>query len=112
LVARGEVWLATLDPTIGSEINKTRPCLIVSPPEMHDYLRTVIVLPMTSAGSEAPYRIPTTFRGRRGLLLLDQVRTLDKRRLIRRVGKIDHRTLVATLQTLQRIFIPWPAEKD
>jgi mRNA interferase MazF len=106
LVKRGEIWLANLDPTVGSEIRKTRPCLIVSPPEMHDYLRTVIVAPMTSAGRQAPYRIPITFRGRNGLILLDQIRSLDKSRLVRRVGAIDRRVLAAALDGLCRVFAP------
>lgn len=106
MVARGEVWLADLDPTVGSEIRKTRPCLVISPPEMHDYLRTLIVAPMTTKGRAVPYRIPTSFRGKSGLILLDQVRTIDKRRLVRRAGMIDDQTLFVTLQTLQRLFDP------
>ena len=66
MVIRGEVWLATLDPTVGSEIRKTRPYLIVSPPEMHDHLRTAIVAPMTTGARSAPYRIPVTFGGKKG----------------------------------------------
>jgi mRNA interferase MazF len=106
LVARGEVWLAALDPTIGSEIRKTRPCLVISPPEMHDHLRTLIIAPMTTKGQEAPYRMQTSFRGKIGLVLLDQIRSLDKKRLVRRVGVIDEQTLLVTLKTLQRIFDP------
>jgi len=104
VVARGEVWLVTLDPTVGSEIHKTRPCLIISPPEMHDYLRTVIVAPMTTQGRPAPYRIAVTFRGKRGLILLDQVRTLDKIRLVKRLASISSATLATTLKTLQQVF--------
>jgi mRNA interferase MazF len=104
VVARGEVWLVTLDPTVGSEAQKTRPCLIISPAEMHDYLRTVIVAPMTTKSSPAPYRIAATFQGKRGLILLDQVRTLDKVRLIRRLGSVSHGTLTSTLKTLQQVF--------
>ena len=85
-VVRGEIWLAALDPTIGSEIQKTRPCVIISPPEMHDYLRTVTVAPMTTGSHPAPYRIPLRFRRRNGLILLDQLRTLDRLRLVRRLG--------------------------
>lgn len=106
MVARGEVWLASLDPTVGSEIRKTRPCLVISPSEMHDYLRTLIIAPMTTKGREAPYRMQTNFRGKSGLILLDQIWTLDKKRLVRRVGEVDEQTLLATLQTLQRIFAP------
>jgi mRNA interferase MazF len=98
------VWLAALDPTIGSEIRKTRPCLIVSPPEINDYLRTVVVAPMTTAGRPAPYRIPLTFRGRAGLIVLDQIRTLDRLWLIRRLGTVSGNTLSVTLAALREIF--------
>jgi len=104
VVMRGEVWLVTLDPTVGSEIRKTRPCVIISPPEMHDYLHTVIVAPMTTGAQPAPYRIATTFQGKQGLILLDQLRTLDKARLVKRLGKITSPTLALTLKTLQRFF--------
>lgn len=104
MVIRGEVWLATLDPTVGSEIRKSRPCLIVSPPEMHDHLRTVIVAPMTTGARSAPYRIPVTFGGKKGLILLDQIRTLDQVRLIKRLGAAHRKTVASTLNTLQEIF--------
>ncbi|HTW84288.1 MAG TPA: type II toxin-antitoxin system PemK/MazF family toxin [Candidatus Sulfotelmatobacter sp.] len=101
---RGEIWLAALDPTVGSEIRKTRPCVIVSPPEMHEYVRTVIVAPMTTHGRPAPFRVPITFEKARGLILLDQLRALDKVRLIRRLGDLSPRTRRATLGALQAIF--------
>jgi mRNA interferase MazF len=104
VVTRGEVWLVTLDPTVGSEIQKTRPCLVISPPEMHDFLRTVIVAPMTTGARPAPYRVPVTFQGKRGLILLDQLRTLDKVRLVKRLGNITPQTLAAALQILQKAF--------
>ena len=104
MVARGEVWLVALDPTLGSEIHKTRPGVIISPPEMHDYLRTVIVAPMTTGARPAPYRVSVTFQGKRGLILLDQFRTLDKVRLVKRLGSISSRALASTLETLQRVF--------
>jgi mRNA interferase MazF len=103
-VRRGDVWLATLDPTVGSEIQKTRPCVIVSPAEMHDYLRTVTVAPMTSGSHPAPYRIPLRFQRKDGLILLDQLRTLDKVRLVRRLGAVDVRTLGLTLAALREMF--------
>ena len=103
-VARGEVWLAALDPTIGSEIQKTRPCVIVSPPEMHDHLRTVTVAPMTTGSRPAPYRIAIHFHGKQGLILLDRLRTLDKQRLVRRLGSIGARTLTPTLAALREMF--------
>lgn len=102
----GEVWLACLDPTVGSEIQKTRPCVVVSPAEMHDYLRTVIVAPMTTGSRPAGFRIPLSFQGKSGLILLDQIRTLDKSRLVRRVGAVHPATLEKTLRTLQAVFEP------
>jgi mRNA interferase MazF len=106
MVKRGEIWLANLDPTVGSEIKKTRPCIIISPPEMHDYLRTVIVAPMTTGAKGAPYRVPITFSKKRGLILLDQTRALDKTRLVKRLGSAPARVLDVTLGRLQEIFAP------
>lgn len=104
MVTRGDVWLVTLDPTVGSEIQKTRPCVVISPPEMHDHLHTVIVAPMTTGARPAAFRIPVTFQGKRGLILLDQLRTLDKIRLIKRLGSISALALASTLKTLQSVF--------
>src|ERR1017187_2617807 len=104
MVARGEVWLVALDPSVGSEIRKTRPCVVVSPPEMHDYLRTVIVAPMTTGSRPAPFRIPVTFEGKKGLILLDQIRTHDRSRLAKRLGAATAKTLSTTLATLQVVF--------
>ena len=103
-IMRGEVWLAALDPAIGSEIQKTRPCLIVSPPEMNDRLPTIIAAPMTTGSRPAPSRILVRFQGRSGLILLEQIRALDKRRLIRRLGTIGRDTLSRTLATLRELF--------
>ncbi len=103
-VKRGDVWLAALDPTVGSEIQKTRPCVIISPSEMHDWLRTVTVAPMTTGSQPAPFRIPITFKRRSGLVLLDQIRTLDKIRLVTRLGTVDPATLKLILETLQELF--------
>lgn len=102
--ARGDVWLAVLDPAVGAEIQKTRPCVIVSPPELHDHLRTVLAVPMTTDSRPAPFRIPVRFAEKTGLILLDQIRALDKQRLIKRLGAIDARTLRATLGRLQAVF--------
>ena len=102
----GEVWLANLDPTVGSEIQKTRPCVVISPAEMHDHLRTAIVAPMTTGSRAAGFRIPITFQGKSGLILLDQIRTLDKTRLVKKVGSIHSATLEKTLRTLQAVFEP------
>lgn len=101
---RGEIWLAALDPTVGSEIHKTRPCLIVSPPEMHDHLRTAIVAPMTTGGRPAGFRVALTFKRKRGLVLLDQIRAIDKRRLVKRLGKASDATLAAVLAGLREAF--------
>jgi len=103
-LVRGDIWTAVLDPTVGGEINKARPCVVISPPEMHDWLRTVIVAPMTTGSKPAPFRIPITHDGKRGLILLDQIRTLDKARLSKRLGAVPGKTLDATLATLQEIF--------
>ena len=101
---RGEVWIAALDPTIGTEIQKTRPCLIVSPDDLNGILRRVIVAPMTSGSHPAPFRVPIDFRQKAGLILLDQIRTIDKRRLQARLGSIDSKTLEGVLAALVRMF--------
>jgi len=104
MVKRGEIWIAGWDPTLGSEIQKTRPCVIISPPEMHDHLRTVIVAPMTTGSRPAGFRIPLTFEGKSGFVLLDQIRTLDKQRLVRKLGTVSGGVLDKTLTTLRLIF--------
>lgn len=101
---RGEVWLAALDPTIGSEIQKTRPCLVVSPDEMNAHLRTAIVAPMTTGSRPAPFRVAVTFKGKSGLILPDQMRTIDKARLVKRLGRVDAATLRAVLVVLGEMF--------
>ncbi len=105
-VCRGDIWLVNLDLTVGSEIKKTTPCVVVSPPEMHDYLRTVIVAPMTSKGISAPFRVAITHDGKKGLILLDQLRTVDKNRLAKKLGATTARTLSASLAVLQEAFAP------
>lgn len=104
MVMHGEVWLAALAPTVGSKIQKTCPCVVVSPPEMHNHLRKVIVAPMTTGSQAAPYRVPLTFSGKKGLILGDQIRTLDKSRLVKKLGVVSHKVLSATLQVLQETF--------
>lgn len=103
-VKRGEVWLAALDPTIGAEIQKTRPCVIVSPPEIHDWLRTVLVAPMTTGSQPAPFRVPVSFGRKKGLILPEQMRALDKARLVKRLGAVDAATLTALLAVLRDTF--------
>ncbi len=106
MVAQGDVWLTTLDPTVGREIQKTRPCVVVSPPELHDVLPTVIIAPMTTGSRAARFRIPLALDGKHGFILLDQMRTLDKVRLIKRLGKIPPKSLRATLDGFQELFAP------
>ena len=102
----GEIWLVQLDPTVGSEIQKTRPCVVISPVEMNAHLRTVIVAPMTTGSRPAHFRVPVTFQGKQGLIVLDQIRTLDRSRLVKRLGALRPPTLAATLQVLQSMFSP------
>lgn len=104
IVSRGDIWLINLDPTLGSEIKKTRPCVVVSPQEMHDYLRTVIIAPMTTKGRAASFRVPVTHDGKKGLILLDQIRTIDKARLVKRLGVVGDKKLSASLLILQEAF--------
>ena len=101
---RGEIWLVALDPTVGSEIKKSRPCVIVSPPELNQHLRTVIVAPMASRGFPAPFRVPLTHAGTKGLIVLDRIRAVDQIRLIKRLGAITAKTLSLVLSTLQEVF--------
>ncbi len=101
---RGDIWLVNLDPTVGSEIKKSRPCVIVSPEELNNNLRTVMVAPMTSKGFAAPFRVPVTHAGKKGVIVLDQMRAVDKVRLVKRLGSVSAKTLTATLATLQEVF--------
>jgi mRNA interferase MazF len=103
-VKRGEVWLVGLDPTVGTEIQKTRPCLIISPDEMNGILRRMIVAPITSGSHPAPFRAPVTFRRRPGLILLDQIRTVDRQRMIKKLGTVDNSALAAVLNILTGMF--------
>lgn len=105
-VKRGEVWLVNLDPTVGAEIQKARPCLIVSPDELNSQLRTVIIVPMTTEGFEAPFRVPVTFQTKHGLLLADQIRAVDKARLLEYKGAVKTVVLHKVLAVLQQMFTP------
>ncbi|MBL0158786.1 MAG: type II toxin-antitoxin system PemK/MazF family toxin [Bryobacterales bacterium] len=104
MVTRGEIWSVNLDPTVGSEIRKSRPCVVISPAEMHDFLRTVIVAPMMTKSHAAPFRIGVTHGGKKGFILLDQMRAVDKVRLGKKLGVVRAKTLSATLGTLQEVF--------
>ena len=103
-VMRFEVFVVTLDPTVGREIRKSRPCVIISPDEMNAWISTVIVAPMTTKGRPYPSRVPCTFKGKQGQIVLDQIRTVDKARLAKRLGKIDARTASQLLSVLSEMF--------
>ena len=104
VVKRFDVYRVGLDPTLGSEIQKTRPCLVISPDEMNRYIATVIVAPMTTQGRPYPTRVSCRFQGKEGQIVLDQVRTVDKARLIRRLGRVSAPTQKAVLAVLAEMF--------
>jgi mRNA interferase MazF len=106
VAARFEVYLVSLDPTIGREIQKVRPCLIISPDEMNRHIGTVIIAPMTTRGIDYPTRVSCEFQGRRGQIVLDQVRTVDKSRLNRKLGRISDQAQIDTLSVLSEMFAP------
>ena len=106
VICRFDVCLVDLDPTLGHEIKKKRPCLVISPDEMNRHIRTVIVAPMTTAGREYPSRVNTSFEGKKGQIVLDQIRTVDKKRLVKVLGKIDVKTADRVLETLAVMFAP------
>ena len=101
---RFDIYLVNLDPTIGSEIQKTRPCVIISPDEMNKFIRTVIVAPMTTASKIYPTRVMCEFDGKKGLIVLDQIRTVDKTRLVKKLGQLDRETQAQVLATLAEMF--------
>jgi mRNA interferase MazF len=101
---RGDVFLVSLEPTVGSEIRKTRPCLVVSPDELNQHLRTVIVAPLTTGGHPYPFRVPCRFQRRQGFVVLDQLRTVDSQRLVRRLGRLSPAAVSETLRTLHEMF--------
>jgi mRNA interferase MazF len=104
VVKRFEVYLVNLDPTVGNEIQKTRPCLIISPDEMNSTIATVIVAPMTTKGRDYPSRVNCEFEGKAGQIVLDQIRTVDKRRLVKKLGKINATTQDEVLAILLEMF--------
>ena len=104
--SRGEVFLVTLDPTRGSEIRKTRPCVVLSPDELNHNLRTSIVAPMTTGGHPYPFRIPCRFAGKSGHVILDQLRTVDHERFTKRLGALSPKTVDAAPQGLVEMFQP------
>ncbi len=106
MVKRFEIYLVNLDPTIGVEIQKRRPCLIISPDEMNRNVKTAIIAPMTTKARGFPTRIACQFEGKNGFIVLDQIRAVDKVRLIKKLGEIDNETRLEVLEKLQEIFAP------
>jgi len=104
VIDRFDVYLVSLDPTVGHEIKKVRPCLVISPDEMNHHIRTVIVAPMTTRGRAYPTRVPCKFKGKSGQVVLDQLRTVDSVRLTRRLGRISKRKGSEVLAVLQEMF--------
>lgn len=105
-IARGEVYLVALEPARGREIRKTRPCLVISPDELNSHLQTFIVAPLTTGSHPYPFRIPCRVAGKSGHVVLDQVRTVDRARLVRRIGRLTAPTLAKVLTGLQEMFAP------
>lgn len=103
VIQRFEVYLVVLDPTLGSEIQKTRPCVVISPNEMNA-LKTVLVAPMTTKGNNYPSRIPFTFQGKKGQIILDQIRAVDKTRLVKKLGVLNEKIALKMLNVLQEMF--------
>ncbi|WP_419165570.1 type II toxin-antitoxin system PemK/MazF family toxin [Candidatus Palauibacter sp.] len=103
---RGDVYLVALDPTLGSEIRKTRPCVIISPDDLNPSLGTYLVAPMTTGGRAYPFRIACRFRNRDGYVVVDQLRAVDRVRLVRRLGRLSRKTMADVLNVLQRMFAP------
>ncbi len=101
---RGDIYLVSLDPTRGSEIRKTRPCVVVSPDELNDHLGTFLVAPMTTGGHRYPFRIACRFGGKAGYVVADQLRTVDRVRMVRRLGEVSAGTMNEVLGVLQRMF--------
>ena len=104
VASRFDVYLLNLDPTIGAEVTKTRPCAIISPDEMNKHISTVIVAPMPTKGRTYPTRVSCKFEGKNGQIALDQIRTIDKKRLIRKLGRLSKQTQESVLMVLSEMF--------
>ena len=103
-IRRGDVFVVALDPTVGREIKKTRPCVVLSPDELNRHLETVVVAPMTTAGHPYPYRIACRFQKRDGYVVLDQLRAVDTHRLVRKLGRLSSQAMASSLGVLQEMF--------
>lgn len=106
VVRRFDVWLVNLDATVGSEIQKARPCVAISPDELNRHIRTVIVAPMTTKGRSYPTRVACVFQGKAGQVVLDQIRTVDRARLVRKLGRLPAPAQATVLDTLSELFAP------
>jgi mRNA interferase MazF len=104
VVNRFDIYIVSLDPTQGSEIKKSRPCVVISPDEMNHNINTVIIAPMTSSSKKYPTRVPIEFQGKKGQIVLDQIRTVDKKRLIKKIGRVKQATYEKALSILQEMF--------
>ena len=104
VIERFGVYLVPLDPTVGAEMRKTRPCVVISPDELNDLLRTVVVAPLTSGERQVPYRIDSSFAGKRGQIALDQMRAVDKGRLVKRLGRLDEKAAARVTRALLEMF--------
>jgi mRNA interferase MazF len=105
VISRYDIYLINLDPVIGREIRKTRPCVIISPDEMNRHIGTVIIAPMTTKRRDYPTRIPVTFKRKKGQIVLDQIHTVDKTRLVKRLGSLDKKVSVQISKILQEMFV-------
>jgi mRNA interferase MazF len=105
-VTRGDVMLVDLDPGRGDEIRKMRPCVVVSPDELNAHLRTFIIAPLTTGGHPYPFRVRCRFQGKSGYIVPDQIRTVDRERLVRRLGRLTPTVISRTLEVLQEMFAP------
>lgn len=105
MVTQHDVYLVNLDPTIGSEIKKTRPCVVISPDEMNRHLATIIIAPLTTKSHDYPSRVEIRFQKKRGWIVLDQIRTVDKRRLVKRLGTIDETAIHNTKTVIREMLV-------
>ena len=104
-ISQYDIFLINLDPTVGHEIKKTRPCVVVSPDEMNKYIKTVIIAPMTTKGKTYPTRIKVKFQNKHGWIVLDQIRTVDKKRLVKRLGNLEKKITIKVKETFREMLV-------
>jgi mRNA interferase MazF len=105
VIKQYDIFLISLDPTLGHEINKTRPCIVISPDEINDNIGTIIIAPMTTKSFIYPTRIPVNFDGKKGLIVLDQIRTIDKKRMVKKLGTLDSETILKIKNILKEMLV-------